>query len=81
MVTSLVRNCHEALRLGGRLIVLDPIWDNSPLAGRILWALDRGSFPKESHQLRQWVGADFSILTTETFQIWHRYHLVVGEKA
>lgn len=80
-IPDLLLACHRALRPGGRLIVLDPVWDATHLPGRVLWALDRGSYPKQPAQLEGWLSAQFETWWRDGFRMWHRYLLVVGEKA
>ncbi len=60
-----------------RLIFLDPVLSSSHTS-RLLWALDRGSFPRRPQQLRELIAVDFEIETDEEFEVMHRYLLCVA---
>ena len=70
----------RVLRPGGRLILLDPVFDRKRLAGRMLWRLDRGSFPRTSTVLKQALEERFALRHWDQFAVWHGYVLGVGSK-
>ena len=55
-----------------RLIFLDPVLA-TPLASRVLWSLDRGSFPRSPARLRELLSVDFDIQVDDEFAVVHRY--------
>jgi len=73
---------HEARRVlapGGRLVVLDPVWAPRRWLGRLLWAGDRGSYPRRPEELAGAVARHFRIAERQSFAILHRYALLVAE--
>jgi SAM-dependent methyltransferase len=68
----------EAARVcRGRLIFLDPVIAGSRIS-RLLWRLDRGSFPRHASELRREVSTRFEIEWSEEFEVHHRYWLAVA---
>jgi ubiquinone/menaquinone biosynthesis C-methylase UbiE len=70
----------RTLKSGGHLIVMEPVWDPFRWAGRMLWALDRGSYPRTHNALLQIVGEHFTPFHTQSYAIYHRYLLGVFVK-
>jgi hypothetical protein len=58
--------------------VLDAVSDRAPRVARLLWALDRGSYPRPSAQVRQALGRRLVLEHVETYSVRHRYLLCVG---
>lgn len=70
----------RVLKVGGRLILLDPVLNREILAGRILWRLDRGSYPRTEEELRNKLEERFHVVHWEKFAIYHEYVLGIGER-
>jgi len=74
----------EALRVlkqGGHLILLDPVLNRQRLAGRILWRLDRGSYPRTDGYLREKLESRFKIVHWEKFAVYHEYVFGIGVRS
>ena len=68
----------RVLRAGGQLILLDPVLNRNLLAGRLLWRLDRGSYPRTEDDLRERLESRFKIIHWEKFAIYHEYVFGIG---
>jgi len=68
----------RVLKIGGRLILLDAVLDHARLAGRILWKLDRGSYPRSDEDLRNKMEGKFEVVHWEKFAIYHGYVFGIG---
>jgi ubiquinone/menaquinone biosynthesis C-methylase UbiE len=60
-----------------KLVFVDPLRVNR-IASRLLWAIDRGSYPRSYDQLLERLSTRFVSLQAETFTILHSYVLFVG---
>jgi ubiquinone/menaquinone biosynthesis C-methylase UbiE len=78
MFDQVLEEALRVLKRGGRLILLDPVLNRERLAGRILWRLDRGSYPRTSEELRKKLEARFEVAHWEKFTIYHEYVLGIG---
>lgn len=65
----------RVLRPQGILALLDAIWNPANLRGRLLWSVDRGSFPKTEETLRNHLARYFKIDRTRNWKIHHEYAL------
>jgi ubiquinone/menaquinone biosynthesis C-methylase UbiE len=80
-------NDHEftALTAGLRillrksLVLVDPLRAESGLRSRILWSIDRGSYPRSADELLSVLEEDFVICHAERFQVHHAYLLCVAK--
>jgi SAM-dependent methyltransferase len=63
--------------VAGSLVFLEPVPDRS-LVSRGLWRIDQGTFPRDESALLIALRRRFSILSTETYRIAHRYVLCVA---
>jgi SAM-dependent methyltransferase len=78
MLDNVLGEALRVLKLGGHLILLDPILNRERLAGRILWCLDRGSYPRTEQDLRRKLGSRVKIIHWEKFAIYHEYVFGIG---
>jgi ubiquinone/menaquinone biosynthesis C-methylase UbiE len=60
-----------------KLVFVDPLRVNR-IASRLLWTIDRGSYPRSYDQLLERLSTRFVSLQAETFTILHSYVLFVG---
>lgn len=77
---AILRECGRVLKPEGKLVIVEPLKMPRRLVSRLLWHLDRGSFPRDEETLRQAVGADFEILHWERFRPLHEFVLCVAQK-
>jgi ubiquinone/menaquinone biosynthesis C-methylase UbiE len=78
MLDQVFEEALRVLRVGGRLILLDPVLNRELLMGRILWRLDRGSYPRTAEELREKMEGRFKIVHWEKFAIYHEYVFGIG---
>jgi len=74
--------CETArvMKPNGLLVLMDPVWKPSRLPGRMLWALDRGSWPRTGTQLHSTLERHFSIDGWKDLAIYHQYIIGVCRK-
>jgi SAM-dependent methyltransferase len=60
-----------------RLIFLDPL-DCPRLMSRMLWSIDRGSFPRSAEVLRRFLEESYVLEQAEVFTVLHRYFVCVA---
>ena len=60
------------------MILLDAVLNKQRLAGRILWKLDRGSFPRAEEDLRKRLEDRFKVIHWDKFAIYHEYVFGIG---
>jgi ubiquinone/menaquinone biosynthesis C-methylase UbiE len=78
MVDQVFEEVLRVLKVGGRLILLDPVLNSELLLGRILWKFDRGSYPRADEELRRKMEAKFQVVHWEKFAIYHEYVFGIG---
>jgi ubiquinone/menaquinone biosynthesis C-methylase UbiE len=78
---GVLREIVRMLRIGGMVYFLDATFEPSRIAGRLIWALDRGSYPRSSEALRSALEARFDIVHWEQFAIYHEYIFAVGMRS
>ncbi|SRR6266849_4062360 len=78
MIDQVFEESLRIVRSGGQLVLLDPVLNRERWAGRILWRLDRGSYPRTEEDLRKKLESRFKIIHWEKFAIYHEYILGIG---
>ena len=58
-----------------RLVVLDALAMPGRPVSRLLWAIDRGSYPRAGERLRAAIERSFVIETTDYYAVYHSYML------
>lgn len=75
-----LKEISRVLRPNGQLIFLDALLNSGNVIGKILWALDRGSFPRALNDLRRHLENDFVITRSKTWKVLHEYALFFCSK-
>lgn len=70
----------RVLRPNGELLFLDALLNKKNLAGRFLWAVDRGRFPRSLGELKIQIEKKFSIRHSEFWKVLHEYALFLCNK-
>lgn len=78
MFNQTIMEALRILRVGGNFILLDAVYNDQRRISRILWKLDRGSYPRSAETLRKKLGANFKIIHWEQYSVYHEYVLGVG---
>ena len=78
MIDLVIEDSLRILRVGGQLILLDAVLNRQRWAGRILWRLDRGSYPRTDEELRKKLESKFKIIHWEKFAVYHEYIFGIG---
>jgi ubiquinone/menaquinone biosynthesis C-methylase UbiE len=81
MMEQVLDEALRVLRVGGRLIFLDAVFNRERWAGRVLWRLDRGSYPRRAEELREKLESRFKVLHWEKFTVYHEYVLGIGVRS
>jgi ubiquinone/menaquinone biosynthesis C-methylase UbiE len=75
-----LKEISRVLRPNGQLLFLDALLNPDNVAGKILWALDRGSFPRAFNDLRRHLENEFVITRSKTWKALHEYALLFCRK-
>ena len=78
MLEQAIAESRRVLRPGGHLLLFDAVLNRELWAGRMLWRLDRGSYPRTEVDLCGKFESKFKIIHWETFAIYHEYVLGIG---
>jgi len=80
MVEQTLDEALRVLKTEGKIVLLDAVMNRDRLAGRVLWKLDRGSYPRTAEQLREKLARRFRVVHWEKFAIYHEYVFAVGAR-
>lgn len=75
-----LKEISRVLRPNGQLLFLDALFNSDNVAGKILWVLDRGSFPRALNDLKRHLENDFVITRSKTWKVLHEYALFFCSK-
>jgi len=75
-----LKEISRVLRPNGQLLFLDAIYNPDNLAGKILWALDRGSFPRSLSDLKRHLEINFVNTRSKAWKVFHEYALLFCSK-
>jgi ubiquinone/menaquinone biosynthesis C-methylase UbiE len=78
MFEQVLDEALRVLRPGGHLVLLDPVLNRKRWAGRLLWRLDRGSYPRRAEELREKLESRFKVVHWEKFAVYHEYVFGIG---
>jgi len=81
MLEQVFEEALRVLRVGGHLILLDPVISRERWVGRILWRLDRGSYPRTAEELRKKLESRFKITHWERDAMYHEYVFGIGVRS
>jgi ubiquinone/menaquinone biosynthesis C-methylase UbiE len=79
-IEGIFRECIRVLRRDGIFIFLDAVENPQRFQSRLMWSLDRGSYPKTAAKLRTYLTSAGEIIYTEEFAIVHQYALYVVKR-
>jgi ubiquinone/menaquinone biosynthesis C-methylase UbiE len=80
MLKAALDETGRVLKDDGHILFLDPVFSSRRWPGRLLWKLDRGSYPRTEENLRSVFNSCFHMEEWHQFAIYHRYLLGVGRK-
>lgn len=75
-----LKEISRVLRPTGQLLFLDALLNPDNLAGKILWSLDRGNFPRALSDLKRHLENSFVITKSKTWKVFHEYALLICSK-
>jgi ubiquinone/menaquinone biosynthesis C-methylase UbiE len=78
MLTDVLRESVRVLKPGGRMFFLDPVFARKRMVGRMIWRMDRGSYPRTAETLRNIFSRHLKVAHWERFAIYHEYVFGVG---
>ena len=81
MLDHALDESRRVLRAGGHMILFDAVLNRQRLAGKVLWRLDRGSYPRTEEELHKKVKSRFKLVHWEKFAIYHEYVLGIGVRS
>jgi SAM-dependent methyltransferase len=81
MLEQVFEEALRVLKVGGHLILLDPVLNRQRLAGQLLWKFDRGSYPRTEEDLHKKLESRFKIIHWEKFAIYHEYVFGIGVRS
>lgn len=70
----------RVLRSNGKFLFLDALLTPDNVAGKILWALDRGSFPRTLDHLKCHIEKIFVIKRSRFWKVFHEYAFLFCDK-
>ena len=71
---------ERVLRLGGRLLFVEPIWCGRRWLSRLLWRYDVGRHPRSMEVLTSALASKLDIAQIDQFQTLHRFVFVLAQK-
>jgi ubiquinone/menaquinone biosynthesis C-methylase UbiE len=80
MLADVLSESVRVLKPGGRMFFLDAVFARRRMLGRMIWRLDRGSYPRTAEALRSAFGQRLKIAHWEQFAVHHEYVFGVGIK-
>jgi ubiquinone/menaquinone biosynthesis C-methylase UbiE len=78
--TSL-KEVRRVLRQGGELVFMDSLWNPRNLRGRLIYAVDRGCFPRPYEQIERHLGDHLAIRRRRLWKVHHEYALLWCSKS
>jgi SAM-dependent methyltransferase len=78
MLDKVLEEVGRVLKVGGRLILVDPILNRERWMGRILWKLDRGTYPRSAEELHRKIDTRFHVIHWEQYAVYHEYVFGIG---
>jgi len=75
-LAAVLAEIERVTRSGGRLILVDALRSQRWIA-RLLWAIDRGSHPREAETIGRALPSSYSVASTQTFRVGIFHEFVV----
>lgn len=71
---------NRVMRPEGKFLFFDALWNPRNCTGRLLWALDRGCFPRSMEELINQIDKWFIRKKVKVFKVFHDYTILLCEK-
>jgi ubiquinone/menaquinone biosynthesis C-methylase UbiE len=78
MLEQVLDEALRILKADGQLILLDPVLNRARWMGRLLWRLDRGSYPRSAEELRDKLERKFKMTHWDRYAVYHEYVFGIG---
>jgi ubiquinone/menaquinone biosynthesis C-methylase UbiE len=80
VLSTVLDESRRVLKRDGRILFLDAIHNPNRWRSRVLWSVDRGSYPRAEEKLLHPIQSRFNIEHWERFAVHHEYVLGVGRR-
>jgi SAM-dependent methyltransferase len=71
--TRMLIEIRQVLKPKGMVVFVDPVWNPKRWRGKLLWAMDRGSYPRTPEQISELIKPHFQMAAWDSFAIHHEY--------
>lgn len=78
MLDQVLDEVLRVLKPDGQIVLLDPVLNQERWAGRVLWRLDRGSYPRTAEEIRAKLDSRFRVVHWQKHAIYHEYVFGIG---
>lgn len=75
---ELFEDSRRILKPSGWFVFLDPVWVPGRLPSRLLWSIDRGSWPRTPERLLGVAEQSFEVVRSVSFRVIHEYLALIA---